>query len=295
MENNAEYFDDSILTKSELDSLPVIDKEDMADDTYFLDDFIYNHEGLVIGKTPEFAIRKDWIYSRKNPDFKTGQTAENCRMLKPITWSELKRRPFPKEQWRIQGLIPMAGLTIIASAAGEKKTWCALHMAKSIACGFHFLGQEKFPSVKGKVLYIDAEIGPKQMLERGMKLGFDQIPEDNMLLITGKDINFKTDEGFEQLTKMISQFGSEVIFVDTLRGVAGGMNEDKAEEVRAFLKRFSALKNKGISIVMIDHCRKPHRTEGYAPKKEQLLGSQDKVANAETVLMLRSDLHNPVF
>src|SRR5581483_1623922 len=72
-------------------------------------------------------------------------------------------------------------------------------------------------------------------------------------------------------------------------------NEDKAEEVRAFLKRFSALKNKGISIVMIDHCRKPHRTEGYAPKKEQLLGSQDKVANAKTVLMLRSDLHNPVF
>jgi hypothetical protein len=79
------------------------------------------------------------------------------------------------------------------------------------------------------------------------------------------------------------------LFIDTLRAVAGGLKEDRAEDVRAFFDKFKDFKNKGIVVVFIDHCRKPAHFEGKVPKKEQLLGSQDKVASIESLIMLRSD------
>ncbi len=46
----------------------------------------------------------------------------------------------------------------------------------------------------------------------------------------------------------------------------------------------------GITVIFADHCRKPGPFEGgsMTPKKEQILGSQDKVAAVDFVLMMRS-------
>jgi PHD/YefM family antitoxin component YafN of YafNO toxin-antitoxin module len=45
----------------------------------------------------------------------------------------------------------------------------------------------------------------------------------------------------------------------------------------------------GVVMVFLDHCRKPGFREGTVPRKEQLLGSQDKVASIESLIMLRSE------
>lgn len=215
--------------------------------------------------------------------------------FKTITWAELEMKEFPANQWRINGLVPRNGITFIAGVSGEKKTWLALHMAYAISTGSHLFGSDKFNVEKGKVLYLDVEMGLREMKRRGNLLKFSQIPADQILIMSEEIVDLRSEYEFECFSEYIEQQGIEVLFIDTLRGVAGGMNEDKAEEVREFLQRFNALKNKGLTIIILDHCRKPVRNEGYAPKKEQLLGSQDKVASAESVLMVRGEAGAPGF
>lgn len=219
----------------------------------------------------------------------------NYKKLKPTIWRHLDAIEFPPQKWLIKHLIPCQGVVILASASGEKKTWIALEMAKSISMGINFLNSEEFPTEKGNVLYIDQEMSQVELQRRGRQLGFKKM-ENQFWIISNSDLNLnsKADEDPEedtarQLNSFIRRYKIRVVFIDTFRAVAGGLKEDKAEEVRAFFNKFKALKDEGVTLVFLDHCRKPLRFEGKAPKKEQLFASQDKVASVEVLLMIKSD------
>lgn len=211
---------------------------------------------------------------------------ENFQVL---TWTQLSQKDFPQQQWWVQGLVPVNGITLLAGVSGEKKSWLAMHLAFCIATGSHFLGSEKFPTTQGRVMYVDAEMDYSQLRHRGLKLKFSLIEEGELLMISEQQINLREEYNFIEFEAILESYGVRVVVIDTLRGVAGGLVEDKAEEVRRFMEQFKMLKHKGYSAIILDHCRKPLRNEGYAPKKEQILGSQDKVANAESVLMVKSE------
>lgn len=102
-------------------------------------------------------------------------------------------------------------------------------------------------------------------------------------------LNFDSEQTIGQLRTLIAEKDIKVVFVDTFRAVAGGMKEEKAEEIRKFFNRLKPLKDQGVTLVFLDHCRKPAQFEGKVPKKDQLFASQDKVASAESLIMLKSD------
>ena len=214
------------------------------------------------------------------------------------TWRDISAKEFPPERWLIKDLIPCEGVVVLASISGEKKTWIALAMAKSIASGSDFLGSTEFKTQKAKVLYIDQEMAQKELQRRCKKLGFDNITEDILFMSGGdlnlnkkedkKDITERTEQA-EKLLEIIRDNKINIVFIDTFRAVAGGLKEEKAEEVRAFFNQFKTLKDEGVVLVFLDHCRKPQRFEGKDPKKEQLFASQDKVASAEVLLMIKSE------
>jgi len=111
--------------------------------------------------------------------------------------------------------------------------------------------------------------------------------------LTEDDFNLSAPKGLKDddinylwLLEYIYKNNIQVVIIDTFRATAGGLKEDKAEEVRAFFQRFQILKNSGISVIFSEHRRKPNNFEGKVPKKEQLLGSQDKTANMEVLLMI---------
>jgi hypothetical protein len=87
----------------------------------------------------------------------------------------------------------------------------------------------------------------------------------------------------------VKQQKINIIFVDTFRASAGGIKEEKAEEIRKFFNLFKSFKDSGVAVVFLDHCRKPNNFEGKIPKKEQVFSSQDKVASTDLLMMLRSE------
>jgi len=209
--------------------------------------------------------------------------------IKILSWSDFDKVEFPKERWRVENLIPLEGRVIIAAPSGEKKSWVAMAMAQNIAAGTPFLGHSQFATKQGSVLYVENETPQYDMQRRGRQLGFHTVGQ-HIWYLNQDSLNFNDQATIQQLAHFVDKCNIKVIFVDTLRSVSGGLKEEKAEEVRLFFNRFKSFTNSGIAIIFIDHCRKPQAFESKArPKKEQVLGSQDKVAAVEGLIMLRSD------
>jgi len=83
----------------------------------------------------------------------------------PVFWDQLDKEEFPEQSWRINKLIPKEGFVILASISGNKKSWIAMEMAKSISSGENFLNKEEFKTEGANVLYLNAE-NPKSEIQR---------------------------------------------------------------------------------------------------------------------------------
>src|SRR3989344_5816461 len=126
-----------------------------------------------------------------------------------------------------------------------------------------------------------------EVQRRGKLLGIDKT--DSLWLVK-REIDFCGDDSnIEWLFELIQRQKVKVVILDTFRAFAGGMEEGKAELIRQFFNNLKPLKDQGVSVIILDHTRKPNRFEGQAPKKEQLFASQDKVASVEILLMLKSN------
>lgn len=201
----------------------------------------------------------------------------------PIPWEEFSKIDFPVQRWRIKNLIPMEGFVILAAISGEGKTWIAMDMANAITSGRNFLGCSEFETIKGRVLYIDGEMSKGEFQRRGRQLNLC----GDFYYLSTDNLNLNDDSGVQWLMKYVQENRIDVIIVDTFRAVAGGLKEEKAEEIRQFFNRFKALKSKGVALVFLEHFRKPQRFETKTPQKENLFGSQDKVASVEGLIMMR--------
>ncbi|KKQ34612.1 MAG: Virulence-associated protein E [Candidatus Nomurabacteria bacterium GW2011_GWB1_37_5] len=212
---------------------------------------------------------------------------ENIKEMEIVSWGEFSKKEFPEARWRIKDLIPMEGFVILSAISGEKKTWVSLEMAKCISQGVDFLSTNIFKTEQGKILYVDQENPERDIVRRGKKLGIKE--NGNFFLYRPDSLNLNEEKVANEFLKLIVNNDIKVVFVDTLRAVAGGLKEDKAEDVRMFFNRFKILKDTGVAIIWLDHRRKPLNFEGKVPKKEQLLGSQDKTASVEILLQLSSE------
>ena len=201
----------------------------------------------------------------------------------PVPWEEFNKIDFPIQRWRIKNLIPMEGFVILAAISGEGKTWIAMDMANAITSGRNFLGCSEFETIKGRALYIDGEMSKSEFQRRGRQLNLC----GDFYYLSTDNLNLNDDGGVQWLMKYVQENSIDVIIVDTFRAVAGGLKEEKAEEIRQFFNRFKALKSKGVALVFLEHFRKPQRFEGKTPQKENLFGSQDKVASVEGLIMMR--------
>ncbi len=210
----------------------------------------------------------------------------------PYRWRDIDALTFPEDRWLVPNVFPKEGLTTIASVSGEGKSLLAMHLAKCLSEGTPWFGHEGFRTKQTKVLYLNLEMSVSEMQRRGRKLDLDPLNED-LIILNEDDFNLNkgetNDHHYTWLLEFIADNSIKVVICDTFRAACGGLHEDKAEDVRKFFQKFQILKNAGVSVIFLEHVRKPSQMEGRIPKKEQVLGSQDKTANLEILLMVRKD------
>lgn len=210
----------------------------------------------------------------------------------PQHWKDIDAFEFDPDRWLVENMLPREGITIIASISGVGKSLVAGHLSKCLSTGTNLFGNPKFPVKKSKVLLINLEMSISEVQRRGRLIGFES-ENENLIMLNEDNFNLNKlglqDYTYRWLLDFLIKEKIEVLIIDTFRPATGGMREEKAEEVRNFFQKFLILKNSGVSVIFLEHLRKPTQQEGKVPKKEQLLGSQDKTANVEILLMLAKD------
>jgi predicted ATP-dependent serine protease len=149
-------------------------------------------------------------------------------------------------------------ITLIYGHPGAKKTWIALVMAACIAIGKVWL---TFNTIQCKVLWLDEECGENSIARRikavilGI-LGDEKTPIDFMSLTGFKFDNPKLTEDCFYLTKIISDGGYKVVFIDALADIMNG-DENTVEAVRRPFQNLKFAANAtGAAIVLIHHSNK---------------------------------------
>lgn len=274
------------ITSEQVKPVRRLDPSQIKDGQYISSGMIYNADGSLVGsaRAKEYASQEE--YEKDLKDLKD-ETAES-QQPRPILWGELDAMKFSEQRWRIKNIIPLEGFVILASPSGEKKTWLALEMARCVTEGIQFLGDEGFETLPGNVLYVDQEMSRSELQRRGRLLKLFPI-KNKLWFVSQSELNLDDDGTRAWLIDFINTNRIIVVFVDTFRAVAGGLREEKAEEIRRFFNSLKPLKDQEVAIVFLDHCRKPSQYEGRVPKKEQLFASQDKLASVEVLLMIRSE------
>lgn len=239
-----------------------------------------------IGFVPEILPKYEKEYGTSSFVKKEGSPSVILPSI--YSWKEFGAHEFPwANQWRIKNLVPVSARCVIAAPSGEGKSWCAMAMAKSVAAGVPYLGNPAFETTQCKVLYIENETAKSDFQRRGKRLGFHEV-EENLFAPLDDWPPLNNKKTAEALYELAKQQGIGLVIIDTFRSVSGGIKENEADEIRGIFDNFKPFTEIGITVIITDHCRKPHPNEGgLIPKKEQLLGSQDKFAAVEAVIMMR--------
>jgi len=212
-----------------------------------------------------------------NKKFMT-QTTESKSAFHPIPMSELMSKPFPPNEWLVEGLIPAGEITFISAYPGNFKTWLMLDIAVCTAQEIDFLG--KFKTKKSKILIIDEESCEKNLQRR-----FKQLTTENTLNIEVLSFSNFDLSDTDKIISYCQENEINVVMIDSLIRVNKFGDENSAEDMAKVFGELKKFKNKDISLIILHHNRKSG-FGGGATSAEDMRGSSEIFAGADCVLSL---------
>ena len=193
---------------------------------------------------------------------------------------------FESAKWVVEGLIPQAGLTVLASPPKRGKSWLALQLAIAVESGAPFLGMN---TTKGKVVYYALEDTERRLVERVHGLH----PQGRPVGLPHCELTIpRLDQGgLEALVSMIEEEKPSLIILDTWSKIKGsperGLNAYEADyRLVAPLKALADVA--GVAILLVTHLNKHHRG---LDDIESITGSMGLPGAADALLFLKRDEH----
>ncbi len=174
-----------------------------------------------------------------------------------ITGKELMEMDFPLPTWRIAGLLPEAGLTILAAEAKLGKTWLALQLAKAVAGGQDApLGRRVMS--RGRVLYLSYEDGLARLRDRMTAQGWDSDALTLVEFVDGAGVDLASPHAREELANEVRAGNIKLVVIDTLKAALrdGRVEENQAEFSNTLYALREAVCGAGASLLIIHHHRK---------------------------------------
>jgi RecA/RadA recombinase len=182
----------------------------------------------------------------------------------------------------VSGILPKAGVCIVAGEPGTGKTWLVLALARDVATGKPFLG--KFAAEQGSVLVIDEESGKYRLQKRMQKLGVtENLPIAFSIM---KVINLSDPSWEEPLREVIAQQKPELVVLDSLVRIHRGDENQSTEMAKLFATLTKFREEFGCAFVITHHLRKRVQQSKLNTLEQRLRGSSDIAAYADTVLGL---------
>lgn len=184
-----------------------------------------------------------------------------------------ERKQLYKEFWHENEIC------ILFAEQGKGKTILAMQIANEI-------------SKDEKVLFLDYEMGDKQLFNRYSERGISFNFNDNFIHPKDKDIFFETDRErniINYIIRMNKLFGIKIIIIDNISALSYQL-----ESSGAMIKLMSSLnkikKELGISVLLLGHTKKRNKKEPIIDN--DLSGSKKLIALVDSAFAINSSINN---
>lgn len=185
------------------------------------------------------------------------------------------------QEWLVDQLIPLNGITCVAGKPKVGKSFIALDLAISIASGEALFGQ--FEVSQKSVLIISKEDGQLVLKERLNKL---RVSRDlNISFCTDQNIFFDDDSHLPRIVQLIRASRASVIIVDSFVRISRG-DENSSRSIALVHRVFKHLNDAGVTVIFIHHHGK-HSEQSSGSGGDSLRGSSDIYAMIDSLLTLK--------
>ncbi len=175
--------------------------------------------------------------------------------------------------WLVDELLYEGRIHAIASAPGTGKTMLALWIAHDVVKRGH------------RVLYLDAENGPKLMAERLGNLGAEPEVLDERFWYYGAEVDLSSGS-LEALAATVERVRPQLVVFDSLADflALAGLEENSNSDVTSWMaKVVQPLKDAGVAALVLDHV--PKGSNGKGPR-----GASSKIAKLDVLWNLEVTL-----
>lgn len=245
--------------------------------TYMQTDNFVDMYDEVNGKTVIVMTKEE---RQKAADEVTNEGRDKAKII----WDdELKDYELKETEWLIEGMIPRGGIGVWTGNRATFKSFLVLNAAYCISNGIDFLG--RYPTTKGKVIYLDKENGITIMQRRSnmIKKGLN-IESGDVGFICFSQLRLDDFESIMQIEEMIKEHNPSLLIIDTYRRAISFDENDAGQVSSLFVNILRPIvdKNRNLSIVLIHHNRKSNGHGG--DKMDEIRGSSDLANYCDFIL-----------
>ena len=172
-------------------------------------------------------------------------------MLKAVRFSDFLKEDIPAVPSLMgDGIIVPEGRVIIYGDPGTYKSFATLQLCYALENGSEWLGYEIEKNCR--VMYLQAELIPKRMQERGQRME-DYYGEGELTYTYTRDFTLSTTDEWEALTNLVEENKAEFIFLDPMSQLLSGSEIDDGL-MRRFFKGLDILTTvTGAGVGLVHH------------------------------------------
>jgi hypothetical protein len=138
-------------------------------------------------------------------------------------------------------------LAVLVGKHSSMKSWLMIAACAAAARGGAAVGALLVEA--GGALYVDAEMGARQMAKRWRTAG---LGDDAFLVCDGFQLRLPNDQ--ERISELIEITGAQLVIFDSLRRLAPGIREDKSDDVSPIMAALAEMsRDLDVAIVLIHH------------------------------------------
>jgi len=162
----------------------------------------------------------------------------------------------PAVRWLIRGIIEANTLGMLYGQPGAGKSFIALSMAASIACGAAWYGHR---CTQGPAVYILGEGGAG--VSRRLRAWQLKHPEAHLekapLYVSTRMVPMAEEDAVEQIAAAIAESGAgrpSVVVIDTLARAAAGLDENSSRDMGELIRACDTIRERfGCAVVLVHH------------------------------------------
>lgn len=171
-----------------------------------------------------------------------------AEQLRPLDMAAALAEPPRPEAYRVGHLAQDGALTIVCGAAGSGKSFLAIAACAAVQAGREFAG---IHTTQGAAVYVDGEMGRRQMVERFRLIG---LPHDAFTVMDAGGLALHLPDAVNALEEALRALGARFVVLDSLRRLAPGAKENESDDMAPLVGRLARMaRNLDAAVLLLHH------------------------------------------